>query len=84
MSRYTVLAAKTQHTLDTLGASVESVYDTKKEAVERARHYISTAYAYAAELTEPLGYARVVCNGDCIYDCFSTNRGRYGERGWST
>lgn len=63
-----VLAATTQGALETDGALVESNCETIAEAKSRARYYTTADYARAAELSSPIGYARVVVNGECVFD----------------
>lgn len=73
-----VLAALTQSALDSDGAAVESSWETVGEAKRRARYYTSTAYARMAELSEPLGYARVVVDGECVFDVTIETHGGHG------
>lgn len=68
MKTIIVLAATSQAALDADGAAVETTCETVKEAKERARHYVSEAYARAAELNAPLGYARVLVDGENVFD----------------
>lgn len=63
-----VLAATTQDDLDADGALVESDCETLAEAKRRARYYTTADYARMAELSAPIGYARVVVNGECVFD----------------
>ena len=63
-----VLAARSQFDLDTSGAEVESSCEQVTHARARARYYTSPEYAEAAELDAPLGYARVVADGENIFD----------------
>jgi hypothetical protein len=63
-----VRAATSQDDLVSSGATVESSHDTIAQAKERARYYISDAYAKAAEISSALGYAQVLVNGRCAFD----------------
>lgn len=65
-----VLAAVSQEALEADGASVDTDCGTIGEAKDRAKHYLTDAYARSAELNTPLGYSQVLVNGVCRYDYF--------------
>lgn len=50
------------------GPDIVSTSGTVKEAKERAKHYVSAEFAKAAELSSPLGYARVLVDDVCVFD----------------
>jgi hypothetical protein len=68
MKTILVLAAPSQAVLDNDGASVESKADTLKEAKQRARYYLTADYAKTTEMAEPFGYARVLVDGENVFD----------------
>lgn len=72
-----VLAARTQR--EVLDGQCEVVYsfDTVKEAINQAKHYLTDEYQRSAEMSEPLRYAQVIADGECLYDYF--RKGYNGE-----
>jgi hypothetical protein len=67
----TVLAAASLDALEAHGADVEDVhFETVAEAKRRARYLLTEAYRAASESGARLGYARVLVDGECRYDCF--------------
>jgi len=71
MAKYTVEAAATQKdALDGQCVAIDTYCDTIKEAKARARHFLSDEYQRLAEMSYPLGYARVLRDGECVADFF--------------
>ncbi len=73
--KYTVQAAKTQFSLESLGCDCDSQHDTLAEATERAKYYLTTRFADVCETYQTLGYSRVINNktGEIISDYFAEN-----------
>ena len=44
---------------------------TLKEAKAKARHYLTDEYRRSSESRFRLGYARVLVNGECVFDEFN-------------
>jgi hypothetical protein len=63
-----VQAGISQHDLENRGATVAFRFDTLKEAKAHARYYLSPAYTRKSETSTPLGYARVLVDGEVVYD----------------
>lgn len=68
MKTITLLVALSREALDNDGATLSGTCDTVKEAKIRARYYMSAKYAKRAELSEPLGFARVTIDGEVVFE----------------
>jgi len=67
----TVQAAVNQYALESNGADVEYDVDTTLEAKYRGRYYCTRDYMRDCESTVRLTYARVLVNGECVWDYFA-------------
>lgn len=63
-----VRAARTQQDVLDHECDVVFTFDTIAEAKAKAQYYLTDDYQRASEMSQPLGYAQVVVNGDCLYD----------------
>lgn len=59
-----VLAAESEDDLEARGAKFEQVCDTIKEAKATMKHVMSNAFARAAEMKQPFGYACIMVDGE--------------------
>lgn len=67
----TILAARSQDELETKGADVEDVhFETVAKAKARAKYLLTDEYRIVCEASEPLGYSKVLVNGECVADFF--------------
>lgn len=71
MKTIVVEAAASQVSLEVDGCVVDARCDTIKEAKALARRFVSMDYAREAE-AELLGYARVLVNGENVFDVFGS------------
>jgi len=71
MKQITVAAAKT---IEQSEAGQNDVwfdgFDTIAEAKKRAKYYLSDDYMRSGEMSEPLGYAQVIVDGEVHSDFF--------------
>ena len=67
----TVEAAWCQAAVEQGQCDVVNEVDTIKEAKAKARHYLTDEYRRASEASFRLGYARVMVNGECVFDQFN-------------
>lgn len=65
-----VRAARTQEQVLNHQCDIVDTFDTIGEAKKRAKHYLTDEYQRLVEMSEPLGYAQVVVDGECLYDYF--------------
>jgi hypothetical protein len=73
-----VLASQTQtQVLEGQCAIAENHFDSIKEAKARVKYVMSKQYQNVAEMSEPIRYAQIVVNGECLYDYFA--KGYNGE-----
>lgn len=64
-------SAETQERVEARECTVwEDYFDTMADAKRRAKYVISDDYKRSAELSQPLGYARIMGDGECVYDFF--------------
>jgi len=68
MNTYIIQAASTRESLESDGAVIEGTCETLRAAHKRARYYVTDIFASRAELSSTLGYARVILNGENIFD----------------
>lgn len=71
MATYEIRAAHTQY--DVLNGQcdvVDAMEGTLAEAKRRARYYLTNAYRRDTQMTEPLVYAQVLRNSECVADFF--------------
>lgn len=66
-----VIAARTQRAVeDKQGDVAFDYFDTIGEARRKAKHYLTDEYQRTSEASEPLNYAQVCVNGECVADYF--------------
>lgn len=65
-----VRAARTQTAVLNHQCDIVDSFDTIGEAKRKAKHYLSDEYQRVIESSEPMRYAQVVVNGECLYDYF--------------
>lgn len=70
MKTIEVRASKTQSDVLNHQCDIVDQFDTIAEAKRRAKHYLTDEYQAQIESSEPMQYAQVVVNGDCLYDYF--------------
>jgi hypothetical protein len=70
-NQITVEAAHSQGQVDNHQCVVVETCDTIKEAKSRAKYVLTADFACSAELSCPLKYARIMADGQCLYDYFS-------------
>lgn len=66
-----VRAAKTQQDVLNHQCDLVNTFETVAAAKRQAKYYLTTEYQRVSEASEPLGYAQVVVNGECVVDYFS-------------
>lgn len=72
-----VRAAKTQSQVIDHQCDIVDSFDTIAEAKKRAKYYLTDDYQQRIESSEPMRYAQVVVNGECVEDYF--RKGYTGE-----
>jgi len=72
--RIKVLAAASQEALEATGADVEFEFDTLADAKRRAKYYLTDDYRQVCNVTECLGYAQVLVDGEVVADYFGGGR----------
>jgi len=65
-----VRAARTQQQVLDHQCDIVQPCDTIGEARKRAKHYLTDEYQRVIESSEPMGYAQVVVNDECLADYF--------------
>ena len=70
MKTYTVLAAHTQSAVLNHQCDVVETFDTAKEARAYAKRTLTDEYQQANEMSQPLAYAQVKCDDECLADYF--------------
>lgn len=78
MKHIEVRAARTQTAVLNHSCDAVQTCDTIGEAKRLARHYLTDDYQRLCEMSEPLQYAQVVVNDQCLYDFF--RKGYNGEQ----
>jgi hypothetical protein len=63
-----VRAAHTQEAVLNHQCDIVDEFDTIGEAKKKAKHYLTDDYQRTIESSEPMRYAQVVVNGECLYD----------------
>ncbi len=74
MSVYTIEAATTQDRVQDGQCDVVETADTLKEAKARAKYLLTSDFQISGEMSECLGYARVMLSGECVADFFQPDR----------
>lgn len=72
-----VRASKTQSQVLNHQCDIVDSFDTISEAKKRAKYYLSDDYQRVIESSEPIRYAQVVVDGQCVADYF--RKGYNGE-----
>lgn len=70
MKTITVLAAHTQGAVLDHQCDVVESFDTIKEARAYAKRTLTDEYQQQNEMSEPIRYAQVLVNGECVSDYF--------------
>jgi hypothetical protein len=65
-----VRAAKTQSQVLDHQCDIVDSFDTIAEAKKRAKYYLTDDYQQRIESSEPIRYAQVWVNGECVEDYF--------------
>lgn len=65
-----VRAAKSQQQVLDHQCDIVDQFDTIGEAKKRAKYYLTDDYQRIIESSEPMRYAQVVVNGECVADYF--------------
>lgn len=65
-----VRAAKTQRAVLEHQCDLVNDFETVAQAKQQARRYLTDDYQKLSEASEPLRYAQVVVNGECVADYF--------------
>lgn len=73
-----VVAGRTQTDVCNGQAEIGYEFDTIAEAKKRAKHYLTDDFMHLIEASEPMRYAQVRVNGECVYDYF--RKGYNGEQ----
>jgi hypothetical protein len=69
-SKIEVEAAHTQEAVESCQCVVAETADTIAEAKRRAKYVLTDDFRRSAELSSPLGYSRIMADGECVYDYF--------------
>ena len=78
MRRIEVLAGRTQKdVLDEQCGVYEDRFDSIKEAKARVKRIMSRDYQQLVEMNDPIRYAQIRVDGECLYDFFA--KGYNGE-----
>jgi hypothetical protein len=72
-----VLAATTQSAVLNQQCNICDRFDTIKEAKARVKRIMSLDYQRSSEMSEPIRYAQICVDGECVYDFFA--KGYNGE-----
>lgn len=65
-----VRAARSQEDVLNHQCDIVDQFDTIAEAKRKARYYLTDEYQQVIEASEPMRYAQVVVNDECLYDYF--------------
>lgn len=69
-SRIEIEAAFNQEAVQDGQCVVVESCDTIKEAKARVKYILSDDFRRSSELTNRIGYARIMADGECLYDYF--------------
>ena len=77
MKKIEILAARTQTDVLNHQCDIVEDSDTIKEAKARIKRFMSKEWQQMAEMSEPIRYAQIMVDGECLYDFFA--KGYNGE-----